>query len=233
MRKTTITFLAFGIALSAWRSALPTIFLIGDSISIQYGPHLKEYLAGSVTFERKMDDGQAEKNLDVPVGANGGDSRMVLAYLKRKIQEPAFHPDYLVLNCGLHDIKRDPKTGVIQVTADEYRNNLLSISELMKSKNIAMIWIRTTPVVDSIHNTRSKSIRRYASDLAAYNAIADLICERNNIPTIDLFRFTEKLGKEQFIDHVHYNEPTRTLQAAFLAGSIQSYLAVENSKPKR
>ncbi len=233
MKKTTLILLVFGLALAAWRSALPSIFLIGDSISIQYGPHLEEYLAGSVIFDRKRDDGQAEKNLDVPVGANGGDSRMVLAYLQKKTQDTAFHPDYLVLNCGLHDIKHDPQTGVVQVTEKEYRENLLSIVELLKSKNIALIWIRTTPVVDSIHNTRSKSIRRYAADVATYNAIADLICERNNIPTIDLFRFTEKLGIEQFIDHVHYNEHTRMLQAAFLAGSIQSYLAVENSKPRR
>lgn len=233
MKKTTVILLAFGLALSAWRSALPSVFLIGDSISIQYGPYLEEYLAGPISFERKTDDGQAQKNLDVPAGANGGDSRMVLAYLRKKIQEPAFQPDYLVLNCGLHDIKRDPKTGVIQVTADEYRNNLLSIIELTKSKNIAMIWVRTTPVVDSIHNTRSKTIRRYAADVATYNAIADETFTRNNVPMVDLFGFTQKLGSEQFIDHVHYNEHTRALQAAFLAGSIQSYLAVENSKPKR
>lgn len=231
MKKTTIILLAFILALSAWKSALPSIFLIGDSISIQYGPHLEEYLAGSVTFERKSDDGQAHKNLDVPVGANGGDSRMVLAYLKQKSREPGFSPDHLVLNCGLHDIKHDPKTGIIQVTEKEYRDNLLGIIELMKLKNIAMIWIRTTPVVDSIHNTKSKSIRRYAADVATYNAIADEIFTKNNIPMIDLFGFTQKLGKEQFIDHVHYNENTRALQAAFLAGAIQSY--VRNAKEKK
>ena len=31
---------------------LPKVFLIGDSISIQYGPYLKNYLAGNVDIER-------------------------------------------------------------------------------------------------------------------------------------------------------------------------------------
>lgn len=224
MKKTTIILLAFVLALSAWRPALPSIFLIGDSISIQYGPHLEEYLAGLVAFDRKSDDGEAEKNLDVPVGANGGDSRMVLAYLQKKSREATFHPDYLVLNCGLHDIKHDPQTGVIQVTEKEYRENLLSIIELMKAKNIGLIWIRTTAVVDSIHNSKSKSIRRYATDVAAYNKIADEVFTTHGIPMIDLFDFTQKLGNEQFIDHVHYNEPTRSLQAAYIAGYLQSYV---------
>ena len=233
MNRTTFLkakFLPIGLCLllCAWKPALPSIFLIGDSISIQYGPYLQDYLAGSIAYDRKSDDGEAEKNLDVPVGANGGDSRMVLEYLKIKIKEPAFKPDYLVLNCGLHDIKHDVKTGKIQVDATEYRKNLQSIVDLLKTKEIGMIWIRTTAVVDSIHNSKSSSIRRYGKDLAAYNAIADDVFTKNNIPMIDLYDFTWKLGIEQFIDHVHYNEKTRALQAAYLAGYLQSY--VKNPK---
>ncbi|MCE6991206.1 SGNH/GDSL hydrolase family protein [Dyadobacter sp. CY323] len=206
---------------AAWKQSQPSIFLIGDSISMQYGPYLEKYLEGTVAFDRKKDDGQAEKNLDVPVGANGGDSRMVLEYLKIKTKEPAFKPDYLVLNCGLHDIKHDVKTGKIQVGEAEYRKNLQGIIDLLKPKKIKMIWIRTTAVVDSIHNSKSKSIVRYGKDLAAYNQVADQVMAKNNIPRIDLYDFTWKLGIDQFIDHVHYNEQTRSLQAAYLAGSIQ------------
>ncbi|MCR9064924.1 MAG: SGNH/GDSL hydrolase family protein [Cytophagales bacterium] len=222
--KTTALMMGLVIALSAWSLSQPSIFLIGDSISIQYGPYLEKYLEGSVEFDRKRDDGRAEKNLDIPVGANGGDSRMVLAYLKKKTQEPDFQPNFLVLNCGLHDIKHNPKTGVIQVTEQEYRSNLLGIIEVLKKKDIGLIWIRTTAVVDSIHNNKSKSIRRYSADVSTYNGIADEIFKKHGIPMIDLFGFTKKMGIEQFIDHVHYNDETRALQAAFLAGSIQNYL---------
>lgn len=208
--------------LAAWKQSVPSVFLIGDSISIQYGPYLEKYLSGSVAFDRKRDNGQAEKNLDVPVGANGGDSRMVLEYLKIKIREPGFKPDYLVLNCGLHDIKHDVKTGKIQVEGEAYRKNLQEIINLLKSKKIGMIWIRTTAVVDSIHNKKSSSIVRYAKDLEAYNHIADAVFTKNNIPMIDLYDFTWKLGIDQFMDHVHYNEQTRSLQGAYLAGAIQT-----------
>src|SRR5690606_3284313 len=101
--------------LTSYIKPLPKLFLIGDSISLQYGPYLEKYLQGFVYFERKQDDGQATKDLDVPTGANGGDSRMVLAYLRKKTNDPNFSPDYLVLNCGLHDIKRNPLTMSIQV----------------------------------------------------------------------------------------------------------------------
>ena len=208
----------------SWNRPLPNLFLIGDSISIQYGPYLEKYLEGTVMYERKQDDGQAGKNLDVPTGANGGDSRMVLAYLRIKMKDPDFKPDYMVLNCGLHDIKRDVETGQLQVQSDEYGENLEAIIRLLKENNIRIIWIRTTPVVDSIHNTKGHSFHRYAADLEIYNQIADEVFSRNNIPVIDLFGFTRQLGEDQFIDHVHYSDKARDLQAAFIAGFIQSLI---------
>ncbi len=210
--------------LAAMSKPLPKLFLIGDSISIQYGPYLEKYLQNLVVFERKQDDGQAEKSLDVPTGANGGDSRMVLAYLKIKVNDPGFSPDILLLNCGLHDIKRDPETKKIQVGEEEYRQNLEEIVKLLKKKRIQLIWIRTTAVVDAVHNAKQRSFHRYSSDLEQYNKIADVICAKHRIPAIDLHGFTWKLGVEQFTDHVHYKEPARDLQAAYIAGFIQGWL---------
>ena len=209
---------------AAWSSPKPEVFLIGDSISIQYGPYLKPYMADFAILERKTDDGQAEKNLDVPEGANGGDSRMVLEYLRIKVKDPAFKPDYLLLNCGLHDIKRDPETGTIQVTEDNYQKNLTEIVQMLQKKKIKPIWIRTTWVVDSIHNTKSRAFKRYEADVLKYNAIADEICRKNKISSIDLYTFSKQLGTQHIIDHVHYDEPARALQAAYIAGFLQKKL---------
>lgn len=41
-----------------------------------------------------------------------------------------------------------------------------------------------------------------------------------NVPVLDLYQFTLNLGEESYIDHVHYNEKVRALQAAFIAGSL-------------
>lgn len=202
---------------------LPKIFLIGDSISIQYGPYLKDYLAGQAVLERKEDNGEANEDLNVPKGANGGDSRMVLEYLKVMVPKPEFKPDYLLLNCGLHDIKTKINTNTRQVSESEYKNNLSQIIDLVNKKDIELIWIRTTPVVDSIHNHKeNKWMHRFAKDLKTYNQIADSIFLAHQIPMIDLHDFTQKLGTQHFVDHVHYDAEARKLQAAFIAGNLRS-----------
>lgn len=220
-----LTLLVSFIALTAFYvKPLPKLFLIGDSISIQYGPFLEKYLQGKVQFERKVDDGSAEKNLDIPTGANGGDSRMVLEYIRTKVLDKQFAPDYLLLNCGLHDIKRNPESNEIQIHEDEYRKNLEAIFQLLKDKEIQVVWIRTTPVVDSIHNAKQMGFKRYAADQESYNQIADEVCAKENIQAIDLYDFTQKLGVDQFLDHVHYKENTRALQAAYITGFLENYI---------
>ena len=60
------------------------VYVIGDSISIQYGPHLQAYLKGTMGYARKEGEEKALLNLDCPQGANGGDSSMVLSFLKAR-----------------------------------------------------------------------------------------------------------------------------------------------------
>lgn len=223
-----IFLLIFLFIVTGWSAPFPKLFVIGDSISIQYGPFLEKYLQGIALYERKQDDGTANNNLDYPTGANGGDSRMVLKYLIHKLAESDFKPNYLLLNCGLHDIKHNLETNEIQVPEKEYRENLEAIYQLLKKKNIRLIWMRTTPVVDSIHNTRSRTIRRFAADVETYNQIADEFCRKNKVPVINLFTFSRQLGEDQIKDHVHYKEPACALQAAFIAGAIQSILKLND-----
>ncbi|KAA9349286.1 SGNH/GDSL hydrolase family protein [Larkinella humicola] len=201
---------------------LPKLYVIGDSISMRYGPFLEKYVQGVWQYDRKSDDGQAAKNLDVPVGANGGDSRMVLEYLKLKAPDKTFQPDVLLLNCGLHDIKRLPETNAIQVDSASYRKNLEAIYQLLKKRNIRLVWMRTTSVEDERHNTRSKAFKRYARDLDDYNRIADEVMQKHAVPVIDLYTFTRSLGSEHFVDHVHYDDSAMQLQAAYIAGYLQA-----------
>ncbi|MEI9808035.1 MAG: SGNH/GDSL hydrolase family protein [Bacteroidota bacterium] len=204
----------------AWVAPRPKIFLLGDSISIHYGPHLKKFLDSVADLEQK----KAETIQGKEFSRNGGDSRRVLAYLTAKTKEPDFHPDYLLLNCGLHDIGRDTLTKELQVPPDEYRKNLESIIGLVQKKKIAIIWITITPVVDSIHNTRTKLKLRYAADLDQYNQIAMDVCKHYGISTIDLHDFTSKLGTQAYLDNVHYKEDTRLLQASYIAGAVNAII---------
>lgn len=206
------------------------VFLIGDSISIEYWPYLKQYASGFACLERKLDDGSASKNLDVPMGANGGDSKMVLAYLKSKLTEKNFHPDYLLLNCGLHDIKRNPETNAIQVSEDEYRNNITAIFHLLKKKNIKPVWISTTWVVDSIHNEKQKAFCRFDTDVVKYNQIAHEVCAKNDVAIIDLYTFSKNLGVDKIRDHAHYTQDAQAIQGAYIAGFIHDYIKRKKNK---
>ena len=105
---------------------MKTIHVVGDSISIHYGPYLAKYISPYYQYSRK--EGQVE-DIDSPDGPNAGDSSMVLAYLRECIAAGMYW-DAVIINCGLHDIKR--YDGRPQVPLAEYEENLLAIYELAR-----------------------------------------------------------------------------------------------------
>lgn len=195
--------------------SLPTLHVVGDSISIHYGPYLQTMLAGVMTYSRKT---APDGSLDEAGAANGGDSSLVLAHLQSL--QPAQPLDVLLLNCGLHDIKRDLVTNAPQIPTEQYAANLRAI--LAESRHLAkrVIWVRTTPVIDKRHNRLNTLFRRFAADVEAYNAIADAIMREHAVSIIDLFTFTRNLGTNVYVDHVHFTTEVRAQQAAFIAGGL-------------
>jgi hypothetical protein len=201
------------------------LFVVGDSISIHYGPYLKEYLKDFMTYGRKAGEEDALLDLDNPQGANGGDSSMVLEYLTQKIASPTgLQADVLLFNCGLHDIKTDPTTGEIQIPIETYKENMKRIIDLVMTSCPAteMIWIRTTPVDDEIHNSKQKKFHRHQRDGDLYNQAADEIMSVHGIRIIDVFTFTNNLRYQGalYYDHVHFHRHIREKQGAFIAGCL-------------
>ena len=201
---------------------MKSIFIVGDSISIQYGPYLARFVDGRFLYNCKGGDAEARRNLDQPAGANGGDSGMVRDYLAACLADGKLQTDILLLNCGLHDIKTDPATGRCQVELADYEKNLRWIVERVGQAGIRLIWIRTTPVDETRHNSRQKAFSRYEKDQAAYNAAADRIMATASVPVVDLEQFTLRCGEPLFCDHVHFTAPVREKQAAFLAGYLDA-----------
>jgi hypothetical protein len=220
LKISALIILSFGLLSAQIQLSLPSVFVIGDSISMHYGPYLEQFLQGFWEYDRKRDDGLSSANLDNPAGANGGDSGMVLNYLKIRLKDPNFKPDVLLLNCGLHDIKTPVGTTEKQVSLESYKNNLIDIFDLVTSRGIKLVWVRTTPVDDEQHNSRQRSFHRFAADLDAYNEAGDAIFSTREVPIIDLYQFTKNLGEDIFIDHVHYGEEVWAKQAAFIAGYL-------------
>jgi lysophospholipase L1-like esterase len=201
---------------------MKTIHIVGDSISIHYGPYLEKYSGRRCHYSRK--EGVAG-NLDDPEGANGGDSAMVLAYLRQCISEGS-HWDILVVNCGLHDIKR--YAGSCQISSVEYERHLQQIFEQAGKLCNQIIWMRTTPVVDEIHHSRLSEFERFNADVEKYNALADRIAGSKRAPIIDLNAFCQSLGgSEIYQDHVHFINEVQMLQGAFIAGHLIAWMDLQ------
>lgn len=204
------------LVISAFQPLKKSIFVIGDSISILYGPFLREIVHNTYIYDRLRDSSGNDSNLGLNSGANGGDSRMVINHLRILKTKMAFY-DILLINCGLHDIKTDMETGKKVVEKDEYKNNIDTIIVLAKSISDHIIWINCTPVNDSIHNSKNIGFFRYNSDVLEYNEIAKKELVSSNITVIDLYSFSKVFPVSPYMDHVHYLPEFSKKQAKYIA----------------
>ncbi|MEI8095517.1 MAG: GDSL-type esterase/lipase family protein [Spirochaetales bacterium] len=205
---------------------------MGDSISIHYGPYLQEFLAGTWDYARKEGHAEAMVDLDDPQGANGGDSGRVLRYLQ-ELGPTALAGRVLLLNCGLHDVRRSGPDDTLQVPLATYRANLKAAFALALAA-AATIWVRTTPVVEAVHNRPGSPYRRLEADVAAYNRVADEVARELGVPCADLHGFTASVlqrlpAAEVWADHVHFTPLVSRLQASYLAGYLAGRFGTAHS----
>ncbi|MDO5716667.1 MAG: SGNH/GDSL hydrolase family protein [Tissierellia bacterium] len=201
------------------------LYVLGDSISMGYGPYLKECIAPYFTYDRK---GGAD-NLDVSSDANAGDSGMVLSYLQEEKKKGRTF-DVLLLNCGLHDIRVDSSSKKRQVPLEQYETNLENILSLAKSMAKDILWVSSTPVSDAIHNGRIHGFLRYDEDVVRYNKAAHNIMARESIPEADLYTFIKHLGQDIYRDHIHFKEEISMVQASFIAEELIQYFIDDETK---
>jgi len=171
------------------------------------------------------DCGKALKNLDHPDGANCGDSLRLVQLIDFLFEAPDYpRPQWLAFNCGLHDIKTDPASFQRQVELPEYKKNLAAIVAAARGRSIKVVWIATTPVDNVLHRRYCGEFLRFEEDVQAYNLTAASLMGSYQVPVVDLHSFTSSLTGERYIDHVHFNDETRRLQAAFLAGHFEQLI---------
>ncbi len=197
------------------------LFVIGDSISIYYGPYLREMIKDKFSYDRERGVEHALVDLDKPVGANAGDSSMVLEYLQEE-RDLGRRYDILAISCGMHDLRRDRESNVVQIEIDKYKSNLEEIVKISKEISNEVIWISLTPIIDEIHNRRKAGVLRYSSDVEKYNEVSTSVMKDGKVKIIDLYNFTKNLGEDIYCDHVHFKDEVRRLQGAFIAGYLNS-----------
>ncbi|MBI4024703.1 MAG: hypothetical protein HY360_06950 [Verrucomicrobia bacterium] len=192
------------------------------------GPYLKQMTSGVFSYSRKGEEKseirKAFRNLDVPRGANAGDSAMVLDYLHSLDRAGSFQADLVLLHVGAHDIKRDLRTGRNRVTLADYRKNVAAIIAWFKKRHIRLVWIRNGPLDETLHNARCRAFQRFEKDLDEYNRAAEILLKRQHVPILDLPGFTRTLGpmKQLLKDHIHFKDEIVRLQAAYITGWLMS-----------
>lgn len=216
---------AFAACSPSMRAELPRVLLLGDSISIGYAPELAQQLKGKATLCRLGNLNSAMVDLENPAGANGGNSTRVLELLRTAREQGGVKADWVLLNCGLHDIKTNPRSGARQVSLEQYENNLKACLDEAKRMNLRVAWVSTTPVVDDVHNARITSFVRHAADVDAYNAVARRVMESAGMMILDLGAFSKSLIPTGYKDHVHFSPEAASKQAAFLAAELTPLLA--------
>lgn len=158
---------------AAEQPKLPRVVLHGDSIRMAYAPLVAKQLEGKATI--------------ISLKNNGTDSTNQLKTIGQ--WAIAEKPDIVHFNCGIHDIKKDKKSGNYQTSPEQYEANLRKIVEtLRKQTGATVIFALTTPIVDdrAIKQRADKSYDVLDAGTVEYNKIAQRVMKELNVPINDL-----------------------------------------------
>lgn len=182
---------AFMRRTSSVAKKLPVVLFIGDSIRMGYAPLVKAQLANKITA--KWPDENCE------------DSGKILSNIEKYIETSK--PDLIYINCGLHDIKSTKTDNKNNVPIEIYEENLNKIINLIKSKNIKVVWALTTPVIDEWHNN-VQGFNRFNADVVKYNKIAKKVMLSQGVGMVDHYQIISEADKETVFkkDGVHYTD---------------------------
>jgi lysophospholipase L1-like esterase len=199
--------------------ALPKIVLIGDSIRLGYAPLVARRLSGQATV--------------VSPAANGGDSANVMSHLDEWVLREK--PDVVHLNCGLHDLKCDRKSGNYQVGHADYAVNLRRVVErIRKESSAAVVFATTTPIDDERHRRRRASFERREEDVRRYNDVALETLRPAGIVIHDLHALVEQAGPDTWLgaDGTHFTDAANERLSEAVAECVLRQLAVRKAKPR-
>lgn len=185
---------------------LPNVLILGDSISIGYTPFVKEMLAGKANVYRPTLENSQPENCEGTIKG----VRNIERWLTNSGSGNSFHQwDIIHFNFGLHDLKHvDPVTGEnsknrkdpLQADIKQYKKNLATIVEMLKSSGARLIFATTTPYPDDV-----EGVLRDAGMPLKYNRAAIKIMNRQSIVINDLYNFMlPRMNELQLPKNVHF-----------------------------
>ena len=211
---------------------LPNVLILGDSISIGYTPFVKEMLAGKANVYRPtLENGQPENCEGTTKGV-----RNMERWLTNSGSGNSFHQwDIIHFNFGLHDLKHvDPVTGEnsknrkdpLQADLKQYKKNLKTLVEMLKSSGARLIFATTTTYPDDV-----EGVLRDAGMPLKYNRAAIKIMNRQSIVINDLYNFMlPRMNELQLPKNVHFKPEGYKELAGKVVERIDEIIRDLNSK---
>jgi len=154
--------------------SLPQVLLIGDSISIGYTLPVRKLLTGKANVHR--------------VPTNARHTGIGLEKINQWLGDGKW--DVIHFNWGLHDLcyrstdpgapnRKDKANGKLDLTFEEYQQNMRKLVKILKATGAELIWASTTPVPDGESG-------RIKGDEIKYNKVARRIMRKNGVIINDL-----------------------------------------------
>jgi len=202
---------------------LPTVLIIGDSISISYTRAVRRKFEGKANVLRPMrSDGKGADNC--------GDTIIGLANIDRWLGNQKW--DVIHFNWGLWDLcyrhpesksqgHRDKVKGHQSVPPMDYEQNLEKLISRLQQTGAKLIWASTTVVPEGEPG-------RFVGDDQKYNEIAARVMKRHQIPINDLHSLSTTFTPDMFAGpgDVHFSRRGVSKLADQVAEKIATALPV-------
>lgn len=193
---------------------LPTVLIIGDSISLGYTPLVREELARKANIVHNPGNSQGTTH--------------TLAHVDEWLAAQKW--DVIHFNLGLHDLKRvkvagtaensDDPNDPYQADLETYAANLEAIVEKLKATGAKLVFATTTPFPEGVRPFRDPK------DVEKYNSVALRIMRDHGVAVNDLCAFVRpKLGTLQKPKNVHFTAEGSKALAGEVARHISEALS--------
>jgi len=197
----------------------PIVLLMGDSVMMGRSTMVVDALGDRATV------------VSTPNVKSSGN---ILGDMSGWFADIQVRPDVIYLNCGLHDLKcwggqkvfASYDTEDRQAVVKQYDENLRAILKRLRDETGArVLWVNTTPVVDS-RNVPTTRYNRYLEDVEYFNAHALAVMNEFEVPVHDLFQVAVDADPEKIIDGggTHFTEEGNRILAESTVEFLSKYL---------
>ena len=151
---------------------LPRLLVIGDSISMNFGPSATDALKGIVNYHRNEGNSYSSNH-----GAQYAD------YWIGNYTEKGYQWDIIHFNHGMHDLKQSGPGAAYATPLETYKANLRKEIAILKKTGAKLVFCTTTPVHQS---SGGKYGRQKGAEVAFNKAAMEMMKEYPEIQINDL-----------------------------------------------